>query len=75
MASPRHARRGLDHRQQGLTIPVDREAVERMVAVAFDVGVVPQRKVAAVHVHATQREAVPILPVEAGPQEGVALAL
>lgn len=53
-------------------VPVGRvrsRSSSRQVAGLFDVGVVAEREVAAVHVHATQRVAMPFPGVEAGPHE------
>ena len=65
--------RGADHRQQGLPVALDAEAVQRHVARRRRVRVVAQREVAAVHVHAAQRVAVALAGAEAVAQEGFAL--
>jgi hypothetical protein len=72
-AGLRHALGGLDHRQQRLAVALDAEALERVVVRLFDMRVVAQREVAAVHVHAAQAVAVTLGGIEIGVQQGLAL--
>ena len=60
---------GPDEGQQCLPVALDAEAVEREVVGPLHMGIVAQREIAAVHVDAAQRVAVPFGAAEAVPQK------
>eukprot|EP01137_Pigoraptor_chileana_P000265 Opistho-2@36166 len=71
--SARHLLGRLDHGQQGLAVAVDIEMRQRHVAGHLGMGIVAQREIAAVHVHAAETVAMTGLAVEVVAQQGRAL--